>query len=110
MTSGNLSLGTRGGKATALIGTEVLLGKVGCTASDGCKSQASSSDEPGLASMKKPSEELTFKRDEAGDLEFDSEPDGRPPKGVRAQTGRCAVAGIRINSADVGLWPGRRDS
>jgi hypothetical protein len=109
-TSANLSLETRGGKATALIAIEVLLGKVAGTASHGCTDQPSSSDEPGLASMKEPSEGLTFERDEAGDLEFDSEPGGRPPKDVRAQTGRRVVADIPINSADVGLGPGRRDS
>src|SRR5436309_834343 len=105
MTSGNLSLKTRGGKATALIGMEVLLGKVARTASHGCTVQPSSSDEPGLASMKEPSEGPTFERGEAGDLEFDPEPGGRPPKDVRAQTGRRVVADIPINSAGVGLGP-----
>lgn len=106
MTSGNLSLETRGGRVTALIGMDVLFGKVGCTVSDGCKGQVSSSEELELASMKEASEELTFERDDADDLELDSEPEGRAPKGVRTRTGRRVVAGIRVNSADVGLWPG----
>ena len=107
MKSGILSLATRGGKVTALIGMQAPLGKVECPLSDGCKGQLlSSGDEPELLSMKEPSEELTFERDEPEDLEFDSETDGRAPTGVRARAGRRAVAGTRINSADVGLWPG----
>jgi hypothetical protein len=76
MTSGNLSLAIRGGKVTAQCGIDVLFDKAGRIVSDGCNGQVSSTDEFELAKINEPSEELMFERDEADDLEFDSEPDG----------------------------------
>jgi hypothetical protein len=98
---------------------DMLFDKAGYPVSDDCTGQASSRDEFEVAKINEPSDELMFERDETDDLEFESEPDGGAPKGVRARTERRFAAGRRINSPEVGLCfgfsailpgPGNKDS
>ena len=88
---------------TGLSSIDVLFEEGTSPVSEDCDGGVSSVDGLESAYLNELSEELIFERDETDDLEFDSEPDGAAPKGVRARTGRRLGADKCLYSADVGL-------
>ena len=84
------------------MGIDTLFDEAGYPGSDDCVGQLSSTDELGVVKGNEVSEEVMLEREEAEDLEVESEAGGKVPTGVRARVSRRLVAGIRIYSDDVG--------